>query len=161
MVFLAGLLAGAHGRQRAIRRCCSTRGSAAETSAATASVRDTLDYVADQSADSEELTVLDIDGTIRCRRSPSTRAPASAGEPFFERGHAPSTTVEGVFESRSPASRRSRSPRRSSDASGERVGVLAEFLDLVASTGSLRERTGLGATGEASWSMATAASRWR
>ena len=148
VIFTAGLLGGATDDSDAIRTLLLDDGSAAEIEDATASIRDTLAYVADQSSDSEELAVLDASGTIRVSTVPEHEGASQAGETFFERGST-STTVEGVVESSLTGEPTIAVATPIFDASGERVGVLAEFLDLVRLDRIARERTGLGATGEA------------
>ncbi len=148
VIFTAGLLGGATDDSDAIRTLLLDDGSAAEIEDATASIRDTLAYVADQSSDSEELAVLDASGTIRVSTVPEHEGVSQAGETFFERGST-STTVQGVVESSLTGEPTIAVATPIFDASGERVGVLAEFLDLVRLDRIARERTGLGATGEA------------
>ena len=71
VVFLGGLFTEVASAQEDIRALLEEGASPDEMAAATDAVRTTLDYVIRQTADAQELIVLDIDGTIQVSTFPA------------------------------------------------------------------------------------------
>jgi PAS domain S-box-containing protein len=148
VLFVAGLLdRGSAGDDDPVSAFLAGDGSAEEIAQAEASMADTLRYVIAQSDAARELQILDRTGTIRISTDESHEGSSQAGEPYFERGGT-ATRVEGVFESSLTGEPTIAVATPIFTRVGERVGVLASILDLVRLDRIVRERTGLGGTGE-------------
>ena len=148
VIFTAGLLsAGTDGSDPA-RTLLGGDANAADAADAAGTIREILVNVVEQSANADELVVLDAAGTVVVSSTPGHEGGTQADAPFFERAST-STRVEGVYESSLTGQPTIAVATPIFDSTGERLGVLASFLDLVRLDRITRERTGLGATGEA------------
>jgi PAS domain S-box-containing protein len=123
---------------------------AADRAAAEARLRAVLEIVVQQTADAEEIFVLDLGGTIRISTLASSEGRSAAGEPFFATGSS-HTYVQNAY--RSGLSGRPTitiaTPLFDQDGKGQRVAVVAANLSLQRVDRIVQERTGLGDTGRA------------
>ncbi len=146
VIFLGGLFTEVASAQADIRALLEEGASPDEVAAATDSVRTTLDYVIRQTADAQELIILDIDGTIVVSTFPAHEGRVQSGEPYF--GAATTeTTVEGVFISSLTGAPTIAVATPIAGSAGEPIGVLAAMLDLEQLDTILLPQTGLGTTG--------------
>jgi PAS domain S-box-containing protein len=113
-------------------------------------LRALLATVVSQTADAEEIYVLDLDGTIRLSTLASHEGTSLANEPFFTVGSS-HTTVQNAYRS-SLTGRPTitvASPLFDHDGKGQRVAVVAANLSLARVDQIVHERTGLGSSGRA------------
>jgi PAS domain S-box-containing protein len=146
VVFLGGLFSEVGSAQQDIRALLEEGASDDEMAAATDAVRTTLDFVIRQTADAQELIILDIDGTIRVSTFPTHEGRVQSGEPYFADATT-ATTVEGVFISSLTGVPTIAVATPLVGSSGEPIGVLAAMLDLTQLDTILLPQTGLGTTG--------------
>ena len=150
VVFAAGLVGGYQsgsvelGRQ--VRELLSTgRGAASER--ARDAVVDVLDYAVSQTADAQELLVLDLRGRVVASTVPAHEGASQSGEAYFRRASS-KTSVQPVA-----ASSLTRLPTITIstplfDPDGQRIGVVAANLNLERIDRIVLQGTGLGDTGE-------------
>ncbi|HZM72865.1 MAG TPA: response regulator [Candidatus Polarisedimenticolia bacterium] len=127
----------------------STSGAAART-AAEASLREILATVVSQTADAEEILILDLDGTIRMSTLADHEGLSLADEDFFITGSS-HTNVQNAYRS-SLTGRPTitvATPLFDQDGKGQRVAIVAAHLSLQRVDRIVLDRTGLGATGQA------------
>jgi PAS domain S-box-containing protein len=118
--------------------------------AAVERLRQMLAIVVSQSADAEEIFILDLDGTIRISTLADHEGLSLADEGFFITGSS-HTNVQNVYRS-SLTGRPTitvATPLFDRDGKGQRVAVIAANLSLQRVDRIVLERTGLGATGRA------------
>ncbi|MEO6208068.1 MAG: response regulator [Candidatus Limnocylindrales bacterium] len=123
---------------------------AAERDAAEDDLRQVLATVVSQTADAEEIFVMDLDGTIRMSTLAEHEGLSQAEEGFFVTGSS-HTNVQNVYRS-SLTGRPTitvASPLFDQDGRGQRVGVIAANLSLQRVDRIVLERTGLGTSGRA------------
>jgi PAS domain S-box-containing protein len=122
----------------------------ASRSAAEARLRAVLATVVAQTADAEEIFIIDLDGTIRLSTLASHEGMKVADQDFFVTGQS-HTTVQNPY--RSPLTGRPTltvaSPLFDANGSGQRVAVVAADLSLQRVDRIILDRTGLGDTGQA------------
>jgi signal transduction histidine kinase/ActR/RegA family two-component response regulator len=152
VVFVAGLLGGFEsgtsggiGRDARIVLGDAPRGR--NDAAARASVRSVLRYVVGQTADAQELLVLDLDGRVVVSSVPAHERVRQADEEYFRRG-ASNTYVE-------PVSRSSLTDKPTIDVAtplfdsdGRRIGVVAANLNLERLDRIVLPAADLGRTGQ-------------
>ncbi|HEY8170665.1 MAG TPA: response regulator [Candidatus Limnocylindria bacterium] len=146
VVFLGGLFAEVGSAQQDIRAVLEPGASPDEVAAATDEVRTTLDFVMSQTADAQELIILDIEGIIRVSTVPTHEGRLQSGEPYFA-ASTTETTVEGVFISSLTGAGTIAVATPIAGTDGEPIGVLAAMLDLDQLDAILLPQTGLGTTG--------------
>jgi PAS domain S-box-containing protein len=120
----------------------------AERAAARSTLDTTLGVVVSQTADAQEFTIVDLDGTIRLSTVPEHEGQSVADEFFFDNGVS-HTTVQNAYTSAltgRPTITIS-NPLFDADGRGRRVGVLAGNLNLERIDRIVLERTGLGVGG--------------
>jgi PAS domain S-box-containing protein len=113
-------------------------------------LRQILAIVVSQTADAEEIFILDLDGTIRISTLADHEGLSLADEGFFITGSS-HTNVQNVYRS-SLTGRPTitvATPLFDRDGKGQRVAVIAANLSLQRVDRIVLERTGLGATGRA------------
>jgi PAS domain S-box-containing protein len=124
--------------------------NASERDAAEDSLRQVLATVVSQTADAEEILVLDLEGTIRMSTLADHEGLSQAEESFFVTGSS-HTNVQNAY--RSTLTGRPTitvaTPLFDRDGKGQRVAVIAANLSLQRVDRIVLERTGLGATGRA------------
>jgi PAS domain S-box-containing protein len=126
-------------------------GSATDTrSSATDRLRALLATVVAQTADAEEIDILDLSGTVRVSTLPSHEGASVAAEPFFLTGSA-HTFVQNAYRSIADGRRTITvaTPLFDKDGKGRRVAVVAANLSLERVDRIIQERTGLGSSGRA------------
>jgi PAS domain S-box-containing protein len=126
-------------------------GSAADLrDAAEARLRTLLAKFVSQTADAEEINILDLDGTIRLSTLASHEGASLAQEEFFTTGSS-HTTVQNAY--RSSLTGRPTitigTPLFDHDGKGQRVAIVAANLSLQRVDRIVQDRTGLGDTGRA------------
>ena len=123
--------------------------SEADRSAAEARLREVLATVVTQTADAQELMILDLDGTVRLSTVPALEGIVQKEAPYFARGTS-HTTVQNVYASDLTGSPTITvaSPLFDQNGGGQRVAVLAANLQLERLDRIILERTGLGETGQ-------------
>ena len=103
-----------------------------------------------QTADAEEIFMVDLAGTVKLSTFPGHEGASVATEDFFTTGSA-RTTVQNTY--RSPLTGQPTitvaTPLFDADGKGQRVAVVAANLSLARLDRIVVERTGLGATGKA------------
>ncbi len=104
---------------------------AADRSAAEARLREVLATVVTQTADAQELLILDLDGTMRLSTVPSLEGTNQKDQPYFTRGTS-HTAVQNVYASELTGSPTITvaSPLFDQNGGGQRVGVIAANLQL-------------------------------
>jgi hypothetical protein len=142
VTFSAGLFEESSDDRAAITTLLGT-GSDAE--AARDEVRATLAYVVRQSSATQELMVLDLDGTIQVSTFTAHEGAAQADEPYFTRAVSGGGIV-GVFDWQL-IGEPSIAAVAPIEVDGERVAVLAGILDLSRIHAVLLERVGIGPSG--------------
>ena len=105
--------------------------SDADRSAAEARLREVLATVVTQTADAQELMILDLDGTVRLSTVPALEGIVQKDAPYFARGTS-HTTVQNVYASDLTGSPTITvaSPLFDQNGGGQRVAVLAANLQL-------------------------------
>ena len=125
-------------------------GPPAARQAAEERLRQVLATVVSQTADAEEILILDLDGTIRMSTLADHEGLSLADEGFFVTGSS-HTNVQNAY--RSDLTGRPTitvaTPLFDHDGKGQRVAVIAANLSLQRVDRIVLERTGLGATGQA------------
>jgi signal transduction histidine kinase/DNA-binding response OmpR family regulator len=123
---------------------------AADQAAAEARLRRLFKTVVTQTADAEEIYVLDLDGTVRLSTLDVHEGASQAKEGFFTTGSS-HTTVQNSYRSTltNLPTITVATPLFDNSGGGRRVAVLAANLSLERVDRIVLERTGLGATGRA------------
>jgi len=113
-------------------------------------LRTVLDTVVQQTADAEEIYVLDLEGTIRISTLASSEGRSAAAEPFFATGSS-HTYVQNAYRSGLSGlpTITVATPLFDQSGKGQRVAVVAANLSLQRVDRIIQERTGLGDTGRA------------
>jgi signal transduction histidine kinase/ActR/RegA family two-component response regulator len=152
VVFVAGLLGGfesgtSSGLGSDVRDVLERAPGDARTASARASVRSVLEYVVSQTADAQELLVLDLDGNVVVSTVGAHERRDQAKEEYFTRGSS-GTYVQPVAESSltEEPTITVATPLFGSD--GQRIGVVAANLNLERLDRIVLPSTGLGRTGE-------------
>ena len=131
-----------------------TRGSSSTTTrrradrtAAEDRLRAVLRTVVSQTADAEEIYILDLDGAVRLSTLADHEGASQADEPFFATGSS-HTTVQNAYRSSltNLPTITVATPLFDQDGGGRRVAVIAANLSLQRVDRIVLERTGLGAT---------------
>ena len=152
VVFVAGLLGGFQSRTSGVgsdvRDVLERAPGDAGTASARASVRSVLEYVVSQTADAQELLVLNLDGRVVVSTVGAHERRDQAKEEYFTRGSS-GTHVQPVAESSltEKPTITVATPLFGSD--GQRIGVVAANLNLERLDRIVLPATGLGRTGEA------------
>jgi signal transduction histidine kinase len=122
----------------------------AARAAADGRLRDLFATVVQQTADAEELFIVDLEGVVRVSTLRSREATSVAAEPFFLSGSA-HTFVQNAYRSSADGRRTITvaTPLFDKNGKGRRVGVVAANLSLERVDRIIQERTGLGGTGRA------------
>jgi PAS domain S-box-containing protein len=126
-----------------------TSPTAARTAAET-KLRQVLETLVAQTADAEEIYILDLDGTIRLSTLATHEGQTQADEDFFRTGSS-HTTVQNAYRSSltNLPTITVATPLFDRDGHGQRVAIVAANLSLQRVDRIILERTGLGATGRA------------
>jgi signal transduction histidine kinase/DNA-binding response OmpR family regulator len=113
-------------------------------------LRAILRTVVSQTADAEEIFILDLDGAVRLSTLADHEGASQADEPFFATGSS-HTTVQNAYRSSltNLPTITVATPLFDQDGGGRRVAVIAANLSLQRVDRIVIERTGLGATGQA------------
>jgi signal transduction histidine kinase len=106
-----------------------------------------LKFVVTSTSDSEELFILDLDGTVALSTDKTHEGQSRADELYFTQGKS-STYVQNVYPSRLTGKPTITIATPLFDQDKRRVGVLASHLNLARIDRIILERTGLGASGE-------------
>jgi signal transduction histidine kinase/DNA-binding response OmpR family regulator/HPt (histidine-containing phosphotransfer) domain-containing protein len=111
-------------------------------------LRNDLRTVVSQTADAEEIYILDLDGTIRLSTLARDESISQASEPFFAGGSS-QPTVQNVYTSSltDQPTITVATPLFDQSGAGQKVAVLAANLSLQRVDKIIGEATGLGATG--------------
>ena len=143
VAFSAGLFEQTAEEREGIQSLLIT--GAGDVESARDSVRATLAYVVRQSSATQELMVLDLDGTIQVSTFTAHEGAQQRDEPYFARATV-GGGIAGVFrwELEDEPSIAAVAPI---EVDGERIGVLAAILDLSRIHAFLLERVGLGESG--------------
>ena len=152
VVFVGGLLGGfrtrtgvqTSGLGGAVREVLSS----GDDVAARRNVRSVLDYVVAQTADAQELLVLDLDGRVVVSTVRDHEGRDQRGEDYFEHGSS-ATYVQPLAGSALTGERTIAIATPLFDRDGERIGVVAAHLNLERLDRIVLPSTGLGATGQA------------
>ena len=155
VVFTAGLLGGYYGHQNttsAVRtgrasELLDDRATAAERRQAHQSVVDTLGYVVSQTADAEEFLVLDLQGNVVASTAEEHEGVSQTTEAYFDRGGS-GTYVQPVQTSNLTGEPTIAIGTPLFDPEGQRIGVVAAFLNLERVDRIVVQGTGLGESGE-------------
>jgi PAS domain S-box-containing protein len=155
VVFTAGLLGGYYAHQNAAsdetigraRELLAGDATAAERRQAHESVVATLEYVVSQTADAEEFLILDLNGRIVASTAPEHEGVSQTTEAYFDRGGS-GTFVQPVQTSALTDAPTIAIGTPLFDPSGQRIGVVAAFLNLERVDRIVVQRTGLGDSGE-------------
>ena len=155
VVFTAGLLGGYYGHQNttsAVRtgrasELLDDRATAAERRQAHRSVVDTLGYVVSQTADAEEFLVLDLQGKVVASTAEEHEGVSQTTEAYFDRGGS-GTYVQPVQTSNLTGEPTIAIGTPLFDPEGQRIGVVAVFLNLERVDRIVVQGTGLGESGE-------------
>lgn len=149
VVFAAGLLGGLETGSvelsRNVRRVVAAEGSPGGN--AHDSVVSVLKYIVSQTADAQELLVLDLRGRIKASTVAIHEGRSQAGRDYFERGSS-ATWVRPVGKSELTTSPTIMIATPLFDREGQRIAVLAAVLNLERIDRIVLEETGLGETGE-------------
>ncbi|HEX5015697.1 MAG TPA: response regulator [Candidatus Limnocylindrales bacterium] len=123
---------------------------AADRGAAEDRLREVLRKVVSQTADAEEIYILDLDGTVELSTLADHEGISQADEEFFARGSS-HTTVQNAYQSTltNLPTITVATPLFDQDGYGRRVAVIAANLSLQRVDRIVQERTGLGSTGQA------------
>ena len=113
-------------------------------------LRAVLRTVVSQTADAEEIFILDLDGAVRLSTLADHEGASQADEPFFATGSS-HTTVQNAYRSSltNLPTITVATPLFDQDGGGRRVAVIAANLSLQRVDRIVLERTGLGETGQA------------
>jgi two-component system NtrC family sensor kinase len=149
VVFAAGLLGGfetgsvelSRNVQQVLEDRRARRGKAHD------SVVAVLQYIVSQTADAQEILVLDLRGRIVASTVPAHEGLSQTGRDFFERGSS-ATWVRPVASSELTASPTITIATPLFDRDGQRIGVLAAILNVERIDRIVLQQTGLGETGE-------------
>jgi PAS domain S-box-containing protein len=150
-VFTAGLLGGYTGSATSIRgpaeRLFEAGSGTPEQARARKEVVDILRYTVSQTTDAEEFLVLDLDGRIVASTNPRHEGVTQASLPYFERGSS------GTYVQPAETLLLTRKPTIAVgtplfDRQGQRIGVVAAFLNTERIDRIVLQRAGLGDTGE-------------
>ena len=126
------------------------RAAEADRADAGARLRQMLETVVTQTADAEEIFILDLDGTVKLSTLAGHEGASQAREPFFTTGSS-HTTVQNSYRSTltNLPTITVATPLFDQNGGGRRVAVIAANLSLERVDRIVLERTGLGATGRA------------
>lgn len=149
VVFAAGLLGGfetgsvelSRNVRRVLEDPRSRRGNAHDSAVSV------LKYIVSQTADAQELLVLDLRGEIVASTVPAHEGLSQTGRDYFERGSS-ATWVRPVASSELTASPTITIATPLFDRDGQRIGVLAAILNIERIDRIVLQETGLGETGE-------------
>ncbi|HEU0303921.1 MAG TPA: ATP-binding protein [Gaiellaceae bacterium] len=152
VVFVAGLLGGfqsgtASGLGSDVRDVLERGPGDARTASARASVRSVLEYVVSQTADAQELLVLDLNGNVAVSTVGVHERRDQAKEAYFTRGSS-GTYVQPVAESSLTQKPTITVATPLFGRDGQRIGVVAAHLNLERLDRIVLPATGLGRTGE-------------
>ena len=152
VVFVAGLLGGfqsgtSTGVGKDVQQALAGAPGDARLAPARDGVRSVLKYVVSQTADAQELLVLDLDGRVVVSTVPDHERLDQAGEKYFMRG-ASSTYVHPVAPSPLTARPTITVATPLFDRNGQRIGVVAANLNLERLDRIVLPATGLGRTGQ-------------
>ena len=151
VVFVAGLLggfqSGTSGVGSDVRDVLERAPGDAGTASARASVRSVLEYVVSQTADAQELLVLDLDGNVVVSTVAAHERRDQAKEEYFTRGSS-GTHVQPVAESSLTEKPTITVATPLFGGDGQRIGVVAANLNLERLDRIVLPATGLGRTGE-------------
>jgi PAS domain S-box-containing protein len=151
VVFTAGLLGGYTGSSASLvgpaGDLLSDGSTPAERLAAQQSAIDILRYAISQTADAQEFLVLDLDGRIVASTAAEHERVSQATQPYFERG------ASGTYVQPAQTLELTGKPTIAIgtplfDRNGQRIGVVAAFLNLERIDRIVLQRTGLGDSGE-------------
>jgi signal transduction histidine kinase/HAMP domain-containing protein/ActR/RegA family two-component response regulator len=149
VVFAAGLLGGFQsGTSSGLGGATLKVLGRSPTASARARVRTVLNYVVSQTADAQELLVLDLDGTVVVSTVRSHEHRDQAREEYFERG-ASGTYVQPVGDSSLTGKPTITVATPLFDSDGRRIGVVAANLNLERLDRIVLPATGLGRAGAA------------
>ena len=153
VVFTAGLLGGYTGSAGSLvgpaRELLADEGevTSGDRLGAQQAAVDILRYAVSQTADAEEFLVADLEGTIVASTATEHEGVSQATQPYFERG------ASGTFVQPAQTLELTGKPTIAIgtplfDRDGQRIGVVAAFLNLERIDRIVLQRTGLGDTGE-------------
>ena len=151
VVFTAGLLGGYTGSSASLvgpaRELLADDVTSGERLGAQQAAVDILRYAVSQTSDAEEFLVLDLDGRIAASTAADHDRVSQATQPYFERG------ASGTFVQPAQTLELTGKPTIAIgtplfDRDGQRIGVVAAFLNLERIDRIVLQRTGLGDTGE-------------
>ena len=151
VVFTAGLLGGYTGSASSLegpaRDLLAEDVTPGARLGAQQAVVDILRYAVSQTADAEEFLVLDLDGRIVASTAAEHENVTQATQPYFERG------ASGTYVQPAQALELTGKPTIAIgtplfDRNGQRIGVVAAFLNLGRIDRIVLQRTGLGDSGE-------------
>ena len=152
-MFTAGLLGGYTGSSTSLvgpaRELLADDGdvTSGERLGAQQAAVDILRYAVSQTSDAEEFLVVDLEGTIVASTAAEHEGVSQATQPYFERG------ASGTFVQPAQTLELTGKPTIAIgtplfDRDGQRIGVVAAFLNLERIDRIVLQRTGLGDTGE-------------
>src|SRR5215218_1597620 len=152
VVFVAGLMGGfqsgtSTGVGKDVQQVLAGAAGDARLAPARDGVRSVLKYVVSQTADAQELLVLDLDGRVVVSTVPDHERLDQKGEEYFTRG-ASSTYVHPVAPSPLTARPTITVATPLFDRNGQRIGVVAANLNLERLDRIVLPATGLGRTGQ-------------
>ena len=152
VVFVAGLLGGfragtSSGLGSDVREVLERAPGDARVASARANVRSVLEYVVSQTADAQELLVLDLDGNVVVSTVGANERRDQAKEEYFTRGSS-GTYVQPVAESSLTEKPTITVATPLFGRDGQRIGVVAAHLNLERLDRIVLPATGLGRTGE-------------
>jgi signal transduction histidine kinase/CheY-like chemotaxis protein len=153
VVFVAGLLGGFQsgtqsGLGNDVRKVLSHPAGAKETSAARAHIAPVLKYVVAQTADAQELSVLDLDGNVVVSTVPGEDRRNEGKKEYFIRGSS-GTYVQPVAQTRGASRPAITVATPLFDRDGQRIGVVAANLNLERLDRIVLPNEGLGDKGAA------------
>ncbi|HEX5728227.1 cache domain-containing protein, partial [Microbacterium sp.] len=151
VVFVAGLLGGfqsgtSSGLGSDVRKMLARGPSDAGVASARARVRSVLGYVVSQTADAQEVLVLDLDGRVVVSTVRDHQRLSQANEDYFTRGSS-GTHVQPVAQSSLTERPTITVATPLFDRDGERIGVVAASLNLERLDRIVLPATDLGQTG--------------
>ncbi len=150
-VFTAGLLGGYTGSATSIEGAANAllegNASSAERARAHQKAVDILRYAVSNTADAEEFLILDLKGKIVASTVPEHEGVSQATEPYFDRGGS-GTFLQPAQSSKLTGKQTVAVGTPLFDRQGQRIGVVAAFLNLERIDRIVLQSTGLGDTGE-------------
>jgi signal transduction histidine kinase/HAMP domain-containing protein/ActR/RegA family two-component response regulator len=152
VVFVAGLLGGfesgtSSGLGKAVREALARPPGDARAAPARADVRSVLNYLVSQTADAQELLVLDLDGNVVVSTVGAHERRGQANEEYFAHGSS-GTYVQPVADSSLTSKPTIAVATPLFDRDGQRIGVVAAHLNLERLDRIVLPATGIGRTGE-------------